>query len=57
MDSVTNLALVGSLLVGWAGIAMSINTLINGSDLGAGMILLASALAFGVAAYIKVNKV
>ena len=41
------LAAVGALITGGLGIILSINAMLSGNEIGAGVLLVASALAFG----------
>lgn len=46
-SAVARLAVGGALVAGWVGIILAINAMLSANEIGAGVCLVASALAFG----------
>ena len=46
-SAVERLAVGGALVAGWVGIVLAINAMLSANEIGAGICLVASALAFG----------
>ena len=46
-------AAISAFLTGWIGIVFSINSILTGNETGAGVCLIASALAFGLITILK----
>ncbi len=53
---VARLAVVGVLTVGVLGIIFAVNAMLAGDEIGSGVLLTASALAFGPLAYSTVRR-
>ena len=46
-SAVARLTIGGALVTGWVGIILAINAMLSGDEIGAGICLIAAALAFG----------
>jgi len=46
-SAVARLAVGGALITGWIGIILAINAVLSDNEIGAGILLIAAALAFG----------
>ena len=46
----------GSLITGFAGLVFAINSILGGEEIGAGVCLFASAVAFGVIALLAIKQ-
>ena len=49
-------AIWGSLITGFAGWVFAINSMLGGEEIGAGLCLFASAIAFGVVALLAIKQ-
>ena len=49
-------AIWGSLITGFAGWVFAINSMLGGEEIGAGLCLFASAIAFGVIAFLAIKQ-
>ena len=49
-------AIGGSLITGFAGWVFAINSMLSGEEIGAGLCLFASAIAFGVIALLAIKQ-
>jgi len=49
-------AILGSLITGFAGWVFAINSMLDGEEIGAGLCLFASAMAFGVIALLAIKQ-
>jgi len=46
-SAIARLAVGSALITGWIGIILAINAMLSGNEIGAGICLVAAALAFG----------